>query len=74
MEYNMNARPEKIVNLLSAILVLVAGFYVIIFMPLQISPLAKILIGALIVIYFLLRLWYFFKKSKEGGWGGHRVD
>jgi hypothetical protein len=61
----MNTRPERIVNLISAILVLVVGFYAIIFLPLQISPAYRIFIGALLVIYFLVRLKYYFRKVRE---------
>ncbi len=58
-------RPEKIINLASAIIVLVAGFYVIFFMPINLSPATKGIIGLLLVIYFLFRLRYF--KRKYGG-------
>lgn len=60
-----NSRPEKIVNLLSAILVLIAGLYVIIFMPITLSPAIRFLIGILLAIYFLLRLKLYFKKFKK---------
>jgi uncharacterized membrane protein HdeD (DUF308 family) len=55
-------RPEKIVNLLSAILVLIAGFYVIFFMPITLSPAAKVIIGLLLLVYFSFRMRYFKKK------------
>jgi len=61
----MNTRPQRIVNLISAILVLLVGFYAIIFLPFRGSPTVRILIGALLVIYFLFRLGYFFRKVKE---------
>ena len=52
-----DSRPQKIVNLLSAIIVLVAGFYILFFMPVvTISPVAKTLIGILLILYFLLRI------------------
>ena len=57
-----NMRAQKIVNLLSAILVLSAGFYVIIFLPLHISGTARALIGVLLVVYFLFRLRYYTKR------------
>lgn len=59
------SRPQKIVNLLSALLVLLAGFYVIIFLPLRVSPAARVIFGILLVIYFLVRLRYF--KKRYGG-------
>ncbi len=57
-----NLRPEKIINLVSAVLVLVAGFYVIFFMPITLSPAMKGVIGLLLVIYFLIRLRHFKKR------------
>lgn len=55
----MSARPQKIINMLTAILVLVAGIYVVVFLPLPISPLARVLIGVLILVYFLWRVRFF---------------
>jgi hypothetical protein len=57
-----NSRPQRIINLLSAILVLVAGFYIIIFLPTGFSGGVRILIGMLLVIYFLLRVKSFVKR------------
>ena len=58
-----DSRPQKIVNILSAIIVLVAGFYVLFFMPaVGISPAAKTIIGILLVMYFLFRIRYFSRK------------
>jgi len=55
-----DSRPQKIVNFLSAIIVLVAGFYVLFFMPLVgISAAAKTVIGILLILYFLIRMRYF---------------
>jgi len=52
-----DSRPQKIVNILSAIIVLIAGFYVLFFMPaVGISPAAKMVIGILLVLYFMLRI------------------
>ena len=62
----MNSRPEKIVNLLSAVLVLFAGFYVIIFLPVKISDSMRILIGLLLLIYFLIRIRVYLKKYRPG--------
>ncbi len=67
-EYILNSRPERFVNLLSAILVLLAGFYVIIFLPLRISGTARILIGVILTIYFLIRIrvyWGRYGRSKS---------
>ena len=55
-------RPEKIINLVSAVLVLAAGFYVIFFMPINLSPAAKGIIGLLLVVYFLIRFRHFKKR------------
>lgn len=60
-----NSRPEKIVNLLSAMIVMVAGLYVIIFMPIALSPAIRFLIGILLTIYFLFRLKLYFRRFKN---------
>jgi len=65
-ESKLNSRPEKIVNLLSAVLVLFAGSYVIIFLPLRISVTMRILIGLLLIIYFLIRIRVYLKKYPAG--------
>lgn len=57
-----NLRPQRIINLLSAILVLIAGFYIIIFLPTGFSGGVRILMGLLLVIYFLFRLKYFMRR------------
>ncbi len=57
------SRGQKLVNLLSAVIVLVGGFYIILFMPIPISPLARIVIGILLVIYFLWRFNYYVRNS-----------
>ena len=58
----LNLRPEKIINLVSAVFVLVAGFYVIFFMPINLSPMAKGIIGLFLVIYFLIRFRHFKRR------------
>jgi len=58
----LNSRPEKIVNLLSAVLVLLAGFYAIIFLPLRISDTARVLIAIALILYFLIRLRVYRRK------------
>jgi hypothetical protein len=59
------SRPELAVNLISAILVLLVGFYAILFVPLPISDSVKILIGVLLIVYFLFRIKFFLKKYRE---------
>jgi chromate transport protein ChrA len=59
------SRPEKIVNLLSAILVLVAGFYAIFFLPVKISPAARILLALALILYFLIRIRYYIRQSRR---------
>jgi hypothetical protein len=59
------SRGQKIVNLLSAIIVLIGGFYIIFFMPIALSLLTRLIIGVLLVIYFLWRLNYFIRNSSE---------
>ncbi|HDL03361.1 MAG TPA: hypothetical protein ENH25_04430 [candidate division Zixibacteria bacterium] len=61
-----DSRPQKIVNFLSAIIVLVAGFYVLFFMPLVgISAAAKTVIGILLILYFLIRMRYFSRRYRR---------
>ncbi len=57
----MSARPQKIINMLTATMVLVVGIYVVIFLPLPMSPLARIIIGVLILVYFLWRVRFFIR-------------
>jgi hypothetical protein len=63
----LKTMPEKIVNLLSAVLVLIAGIYVIFFMPaaLSLAPAMRLTLGIILILYFLIRIWYFVKKSTE---------
>jgi len=63
----MSVRPEKIINLLTATLVLVVGIYVVVFLPLPMSPLARVLIGALILLYFLWRVRFFMRRYGSAG-------
>ena len=56
--------PGKYTNLISAILVLLAGFYVLFFMKLPISAAAKIIIGLLLLGYFILRMKLFMTRYK----------
>lgn len=57
-----SSRPQKVVNLLSAILVLLVGFYVIIFLPTGLSAGAKTIIGILLVAYFVVRIKYYSRR------------
>lgn len=59
------SRGQKLVNLLSAVIVLVGGFYIILFMPVALSPFTRVAVGILLVIYFLWRLNYYVKNSQE---------
>lgn len=61
----IRTRTDKILNLVSSTLVLLVGFYVVIFIPLRFSIMAKIIIGFLLVIYFLWRVKYIYGKKGE---------
>jgi len=61
----IKSRAEKIVNLLSAFLVLLVGLYVLLFVPLNWSAPIRIIIGALLVFYFLGRLQYYRRKTRD---------
>ena len=54
----IRTRTDRILNIVSSTLVLLGGFYVIIFMPIRIPGLVRVLIGVLLVIYFLWRVKY----------------
>jgi hypothetical protein len=65
----MRTNPVGIVNLVSAFLVLIAGFYALIFLPVPLSGVGRIVIGTLLVLYFLWRLkhysWRYGKRSES---------
>ncbi|MCP4705575.1 MAG: hypothetical protein GY865_13325 [candidate division Zixibacteria bacterium] len=54
----IRSRTDRILNMVSSTLVLLAGFYVIIFFPLRLPGLVRVIIGILLVIYFLWRIRY----------------
>ncbi len=54
----IRSRTDRILNFVSSTLVLLAGFYVIIFLPIRLSILVRIIIGFLLIIYFLWRIRY----------------
>ena len=60
----IKSRTDKIINLISSTLVLLAGFYVLIFIPLKIPGLTRVILGVLLVLYFLWRVKYVYKKQK----------
>lgn len=60
----IKSRAERIVNLLSAVLVLVAGFYIIVFMATGLSVTVRIIIGVLLGFYFIWRIKYYLKGQK----------
>jgi len=63
-----DSRPQKIVNILSAIIVLIAGFYILFFMPaVGLSGAAKTVIGILLILYFLFRIRYYSRKYNKRG-------
>ena len=66
------SRAEKIVNLLTAVLVLLAGFYVIIFLPLRFSGMTRVLLGVLIVVYFSWRMRSILRRPEEDKIGNRR--
>ncbi len=49
-------RAEKLINLITATMVLLAGFYVILFLPVPFSMAGRVLIGIILVLYFIWRL------------------
>lgn len=64
----IRSRTDRILNMVSSALVLLAGFYVIIFFPLRLPGLVRAIIGILLVVYFLWRIRYAYGseiKTKE---------
>jgi hypothetical protein len=59
------SRAERIVNLLSAVLVLVAGFYIIVFMASGLSAMVRIIIGVLLGFYFIWRINYYLRSPER---------
>ncbi len=58
------SRTERIINLLSAVLVLTAGFYIIVFMSTGLSVTVRIIIGVLLGFYFIWRIKYYLRGPK----------
>lgn len=54
----IRSRTDRIINFVSSTLVLLAGFYLIIFIPLRLSGLVRVIIGVLLIVYFLWRIRY----------------
>jgi len=54
----IRSRTDRILNMVSSTLVLLAGFYVVIFMPLRLPGIVRVIIGVLLVVYFLWRIKY----------------
>ena len=67
-------RSSRIVNLASAVIVLIGGMYILFFMPVAISPVAKLIIAFLLVVYFLWRLRYFNRRYNKKPEGIRRAD
>ncbi len=61
----IRSRTDRILNMVSSALVLLAGFYVIIFMPLRLPGLVRVIIGFFLVIYFLWRIRYAYGSKKK---------
>ncbi|MFH2035743.1 MAG: hypothetical protein ABIJ45_05015 [Candidatus Zixiibacteriota bacterium] len=58
-------KTQKILNLMTATMVLIGGFYIIIFMPTALSGLARVIIGIVLVAYFLFRVKYSTRKAES---------
>ncbi len=61
----IRSRTDKVLNLATATLVLLAGFYVLLFIPLRISGMVKVMLGILLIIYYLWRVKYVNRKKTE---------
>jgi hypothetical protein len=58
---------SKLVGLITAVLVLIGGFYILIFLPSGLSLLARLIIGLLIILYFMLRMKMIFTRKTGKG-------
>lgn len=69
-------QPSKIVNLASAVIVLVGGMYILFFMPITLSLAARLITAFLLVVYFLWRVRYYHKRynGKPEGLGHEKED
>lgn len=61
----IRSRTDRILNFVSSTLVLLAGFYVLIFLPLRLSGLVRVVIGVSLVVYFLWRIRYAYKSKTK---------
>lgn len=61
----IRSRTDRILNFVSSTLVLLAGFYVLIFLPLRLSGLVRVVIGVCLVVYFLWRIRYAYKSKTK---------
>lgn len=61
----IRSRTDRILNFVSSTLVLLAGFYVLIFLPLRLSGLVRVVIGVSLVVYFLWRIRYAYKSKSK---------
>jgi len=68
----VRSRTEKIVNLITAVLVLLAGLYVIVFLPLRFSGMTRVLLGLLIIVYFSWRMRSILRRPEEDEIGKRR--
>lgn len=61
----MESRASYIVSMVSAALVLVAGIYVVFFMPFELTPTSRFLISILLALYLFIRIQYLRKQFKK---------
>jgi hypothetical protein len=64
-EVMLKSPAEKILNLSTAILVLVAGLYIIIFLPVSLSLPVRIVMGILLLLYFSWRINYYVRQTRS---------
>lgn len=65
VNFMMESRASYIVSMVSAALVLIAGIYVVFFMPFELTPTIRLLISILLALYLFIRIQYLRKQFKK---------
>jgi len=65
VNFMVESRASYIVSMVSAALVLVAGIYVVFFMPFELTPTIRLLISILLALYLFIRIQYLRKQFKK---------
>lgn len=65
VNFMIESRASYIVSMVSAALVLIAGIYVVFFLPFDLTPAIRLLISVLLALYLFIRIQYLRKQFKK---------